>query len=77
MISILFSIFNIRSATSISFDHGRPPRSFQETMDMVLKGIPIPCKIVENKLNDHTLSVSTKEPIKKPWEQDGLESCGH
>lgn len=75
MISILFSIFNIRSPTSISFDDG--PRSFQETMDMVLKGIPIPCKIVENKFNDHTLSIATKEPVKKPWEQNDQDSCGH
>ena len=66
-----FSFFlNISNLASISTDHGQPPRSFQETMDMVLKGIPIPCKMIEEKLNDQSLSVSTKAPIKKPWEQN-------
>jgi hypothetical protein len=37
-------------------------------MDMVLKGIPIPSKIIQERYNDQAMSIATKDPIKKPWE---------
>jgi hypothetical protein len=63
-------MFNIRREISFSHDSGQPSRSFQETMEMVLRGIPIPCDIVEEKFNDPALSIATRKPVKKPWENN-------
>ena len=46
------------------------PKSFQEIMEMVQKGIPVPgIKIIPDRLHHLPLSQPSMAPRKKPWEE--------
>lgn len=46
------------------------PKSFQEIMELLEKGIPVPgIKVIPDRLHDQPPSQPSMAPRKKPWEE--------